>query len=169
MASMTTLTKLQNARAIIGHSPLSTRVFLGATPKPFQVGKRHLGMAFEDEARNAADKGVDAAKQAADTAKKAGQEAKNETASAAEEEIMSSSRGNSLLQKCKVMRKTKVMGDKVADAAQDMAGKAKETAQEAWGTVKDTTHKMKDNVMGKAEESKEAIKDNVNRNMNKKN
>lgn len=41
MASMMnlapTLTKLQNARAIIGHNPLRTRVFLGVTPKPFQV------------------------------------------------------------------------------------------------------------------------------------
>ncbi|MCD9644542.1 hypothetical protein HAX54_032802 [Datura stramonium] len=148
MASMMTLTstlmRLQNARAIIGHNPLSTKLFVGATPKPFQAGKRHLGMAFKDEARNRAEKGVDAAKQGVDMAKKSSQEAKNETVSIADE----------------VMRKTKVMGDKVADAAQDMAGKAKEIAQEEWGSVKDTTKKMKDTMMGKAEESKEAIKNN---------
>lgn len=45
-------------------------------------------MAFKDEARNAAEKGVDAAKQGADTAKKAAEEAKNETASIADEVII---------------------------------------------------------------------------------
>ncbi|KAF3658225.1 hypothetical protein FXO37_14525 [Capsicum annuum] len=118
-----------------------------------RITNRHLATAFKDEARSTVQKGADAMKQGADTAKRASQEVKNETASVADEAI----------------RKTKAMGDKVADTAQDIAGKAKTRAQQTWETVKDSTLKIKDTVKGKAEESTEAIKDNVNKSMNTKN
>lgn len=69
----------------------------------------------------------------------------------------------------KAISKTKVVGEKVADTALDVAGKAKNTAQQTWESVKETTQKMKDTVKGKAEESTEAIKNNVNIGMNTKN
>lgn len=64
------------------------------------------------------------------------------------------------------------MAGKASEASNDLADKAKQTAQDAWGAVKDTTAKIKDTVVGKAEESKEFIKENadtVKRSMNTKN
>ncbi|KAJ8527198.1 hypothetical protein K7X08_029675 [Anisodus acutangulus] len=121
--------------------------------KDKQLTNRQLATAFRDEAQNTVQKGADAMKHGADAAKRASYEVKNETASAAEE----------------AMRKTKAVGDKVADTAQDMAGKAKHTAQQTWDSVKETTQKMKDTVKGKAEESTEAIKENVTKSMNYRN
>lgn len=61
------------------------------------------------------------------------------------------------------------MAGKAKDAAQSMSGgKAQKNAEEAWGSVKNTTQKIKDTVVGKAEESKESVKanaENIKRNM----
>uniref|UniRef100_A0A6N2KFZ9 Uncharacterized protein n=1 Tax=Salix viminalis TaxID=40686 RepID=A0A6N2KFZ9_SALVM len=54
-----------------------------------------------------------------------------------------------------VTQKTKEVAGKASEASNDLAEKAKQTAQDAWGAVKDTTTKIKDKVVGKAEESKE--------------
>lgn len=47
-------------------------------------------------------------------------------------------------------------------------GKVQKNAEEAWGSVKNTTQKIKDTVVGKAEEGKESVKanaENIKRNM----
>ncbi|KAJ8749531.1 hypothetical protein K2173_025726 [Erythroxylum novogranatense] len=95
-------------------------------------------------------------KQAANEAKKVGEELKNKAASAADD----------------ATQKTKDAAGNVSRAAQDLSEKAKQTVQDAWGTVKDTTERIKDTVTGKAEESKEFIKENAEaakRSMNTKN
>ncbi|KAL3531145.1 hypothetical protein ACH5RR_010467 [Cinchona calisaya] len=139
MALTTTLSRFQSSRATIVRSPWSTRIFVGqVAPKPFQATSRHGTTAAYDQAANAA-------RQGADAAKKAGQEIKHETLSDADDMI----------------QKTKNVAGKVADASKDMTDKAKQTAQDAWGSVKDTTQKIKETVAGKAEETKEFVKENI--------
>ncbi|KAK1353018.1 Late embryogenesis abundant protein (LEA) family protein [Heracleum sosnowskyi] len=85
------------------------------------------------------DKAAGAAKQGANEAAKVGQQAKDKASAAAGE----------------VAGKTK-------DAAKSMSGgKAQKNAEEAWSSVKNTTQKIKDTVVGKAEEGKESVKANA--------
>ncbi|KAI3449860.1 hypothetical protein Pfo_006525 [Paulownia fortunei] len=145
MALTTTLSKLQ-----------ATRIFLGTSPRPFQVkfswnlacfqaSRRYCAMATYDETAEAAKQGRHAANKGADAAKKGGQQVKNEAAPAADN----------------AAQKTKDMAGKVSDAAQEAAGKVKQTAQDAWGSVKDTTGKIKDTVVGKAEATADCATDTI--------
>ncbi|KDO54889.1 hypothetical protein CISIN_1g036890mg [Citrus sinensis] len=67
---------------------------------------------------------------------------------------------------------TKDKAGKVSETAQDIGDKAKQTVQDAWGSAKDTAQNVKDNLLGKADKSKEAVKQNaeqVTKSMNTKN
>ncbi|XP_059625202.1 uncharacterized protein At4g13230 [Cornus florida] len=152
MALSTTLSKFQHTRAMVARSPWSSRVSVSLAPRPFQGSLRNGATAAYDGAS-------DAAKRGTNEAMRVGQDMKNKAASTAED----------------VSRKTKDVTGKegnAQDLAQDIAEKAKQTAQDAWGSVKDTTQKIKETVAGKAEESKEAIKENaetIKQSMNTKN
>ncbi|RZR76548.1 hypothetical protein BHM03_00001388, partial [Ensete ventricosum] len=69
-----------------------------------------------------------------------------------------------------VVDKTIEAAGNVIDSAQ--GGRAKEGSQSAWGSAKETMQKIKDTVVGKAEESQQSIKDgreNTKRAMDAKN
>ncbi|XP_059302120.1 uncharacterized protein LOC132054065 [Lycium ferocissimum] len=108
----------------MGFMSTLNRVFVSGAFRPFKTTNRYLVTAFKDEAQNTVRKGADAMKQGADAAKRASHEVKNETSSAADE----------------AMRKTKAVGDKVADTAQDMVEK-QNTRQQTWDSIKETTRK----------------------------
>ncbi|XP_038681038.1 uncharacterized protein At4g13230-like [Tripterygium wilfordii] len=64
------------------------------------------------------------------------------------------------------------MKNKAAAAEQDVSGKGKQKVQDEWGSDKENAQKAKDTVIGKADDSKEVIKENadtIKRSMNSKN
>ncbi|KAL9426919.1 hypothetical protein AB3S75_033657 [Citrus x aurantiifolia] len=137
-----TLSKLAIARTSIRNS----KQFLA--PKP-----RYIQASTHQDASATCEKTTDAIKQGADHAMKASGDMKTKAASTAQQF-------------------TKDKAGKVSETAQDIGDKAKQTVQDAWGSAKDTAQNVKDNLLGKADKSKEAVKQNaeqVTKSMNTKN
>ncbi|KAK0581806.1 hypothetical protein LWI29_018214 [Acer saccharum] len=141
MASLflaTSVPKFSQLSALVIRNPRSSRVF---------VPIRHIQASSKQGASGACDKAAEAAKKGANAAKEVGQDVKNQATSVAEN----------------ATQKTKDVAGKVSETAQDITEKAKQTVQDAWGSVKDTTQKIKDTVAGKAEESKDSLKEGANK------
>lgn len=64
-------------------------------------------------------------------------------------------------QRVQMSDKGKDIASKVSNKAQDLTEKAKQTVQDAWGTAKETSQKIKDSVAGKADDTKEVVKENA--------
>ncbi|KAK9192735.1 hypothetical protein WN944_003428 [Citrus x changshan-huyou] len=144
MAS-STLSKLAIARRSIWNS----KQFLASKP-------RYIQASTHQEASTTCEKTTEAIKQGADHAMKASGDMKTKAVSTAQQ----------------MSQITKDKAGKVSETAQDIGDKAKQTVQDAWGSAKDTAQNVKDNLLGKADKSKEAVKQNaeqVTKSMNTKN
>ncbi|KAF6135743.1 hypothetical protein GIB67_028599 [Kingdonia uniflora] len=117
------------------------RTFVSAFPRPLQAS-------VQQEVSGAYDKAGHAIKQGKNEINKTAENVKEKacsTAGDAKEKASSTAE--------QLTEKAMDMANKVSETAQDVTEKAKQSVQESWGSAKDTTQKIKDTVVGKAEET----------------